>query len=172
MDYLEQKSDKNRGHIQIPKDFFYGDRYKALSPMAKLAYGLLRDRSSLSQQNGKKWIDSNGNVYIYFTVKELADLLHCSTDTAGKIMRELDAYKLIVRTRQGQGKPWRVVVMDMWWNPNNADSGYGKKRCTDPANFGRNNTNTKNIYRTNKTASPRELDEDEILAIQRAMNEE
>jgi len=45
----------------------------------------------LSPKNG--WIDGQGRVYIYFTVDEVKDRLHCAVDKAVKLMRELDSEK-------------------------------------------------------------------------------
>ena len=39
----------------------------------KLLYGILLDRISLSKKNG--WIDSDGYVYIIYTIAELQELL-------------------------------------------------------------------------------------------------
>ena len=171
-DFAKQKANKNCGNILIPKCLFYADEYKRLSPLAKLAYGFLRDRSSLSRRNGERWIDSHGSVYIYFSIKELAERFSCCEDKAGQIMKELEDHKLISRTRQGQGKPYRVVVQDVILTTKIMDSGNGKKCCPDSAKLGRNNTSKKYMYmNNNRTASQRELDQDEILAIRRSLSE-
>ena len=49
------------------------DRFASLSTDAKLLYGILLDRISLSKKNG--WIDSDGYVYIIYTIAELQELL-------------------------------------------------------------------------------------------------
>ena len=128
----------------------------------------MSDRSSLSKANGKRWVDNQGNTYIYFTVKELAERFRCSEDKAGKIMKELENYNLIVRTRQGQGKPCRVVVKSVVQSSEKAASRTKKKGFPDLANSGGNKTNKNNKYINN--LPKRELDRDEILAAQRMVN--
>ena len=46
------KADSVYGNLffQFPKILMYGDQYKALSPMAKLAYMVLKDRLEYSSQ--------------------------------------------------------------------------------------------------------------------------
>ena len=53
-----------------------------LSHTARLLYGLLLDRSTLSQKNG--WQDSEGRTYIVYPVSEITEMLdkgnaHCRT---------------------------------------------------------------------------------------------
>ena len=49
---------------RIPKLLISDDRFRAISTEAKLLYGLMLDRMSLSIKNG--WIDNEDRVYIYF----------------------------------------------------------------------------------------------------------
>ena len=48
--------------FSIPKALFTEKEFASLSTDAKLLYGILLDRISLSKKNG--WIDSDGYVYI------------------------------------------------------------------------------------------------------------
>ena len=82
-----------------------------LSIEAKLLYGMMIDRMDLSQKNG--WLDEQGRVYIFFTIDEIKDRLHCANDKAMKLMRELDSDKgigLIKSVRQGLGNPNLIYV--------------------------------------------------------------
>ena len=45
--------------------------FRRLSTDAKLLYGLMLDRMSLSMRNG--WMDDDGHVYIYFTLEEACE---------------------------------------------------------------------------------------------------
>ena len=47
---------------RIPKLLFTDERYRPVSTDAKMLYGLLLDRLSLSEKNG--WKDERGRVYI------------------------------------------------------------------------------------------------------------
>ena len=98
--------------LRIPKVLMTEPPFKGISTDAKLLYGLMLDRMSLSAKNG--WKDSNERVYIYFTLDEVCDHLCCKTDKAVKLFAELDADKgvgLIERIKQGQGRPARIYVM-------------------------------------------------------------
>ena len=82
-----------------------------MSTDAKLLYGLLLDRMGLSSRNG--WFDSQGRVFIYYTLEEIQEDLNCGRDKAMKLLAELDTPKgvgLIQRVRQGQGRPTLIYV--------------------------------------------------------------
>ncbi len=49
--------------IRIPKVMLTEDRFSSLSLSAKILYGLLLDRMSLSAGNG--WVDEENRVYCY-----------------------------------------------------------------------------------------------------------
>lgn len=77
----------------------------------ELLYGILLDRISLSKKNG--WIDSDGYVYIIYTIAELQDLLRMSHTTVTKLLYELDSVHgigLIERYRQGNNRPSVIYV--------------------------------------------------------------
>ena len=98
--------------FRIPKILMTEPYFDSLSTDAKLLYGLMLDRMSLSRENG--WVDEEQRVYIYFTLEDTCEYLHCKTDKAVKLFAELDMDKgfgLIKRIRQGQGKPSRIYVM-------------------------------------------------------------
>ena len=103
---------------RIPKLLITDARFQGLSTDAKLLYGLMLDRMSLSMKNS--WLDNDGNVYIYFPVEEIMALLHCRSEKAAKLLAELDTKKgigLIERIRQGQGKPTKIYVKNFAGNP-------------------------------------------------------
>lgn len=90
---------------RIPKVLFACQYFKALSCEAKILYGLLLDRMSLSVKN--RWFDSENRVYIIFTIEEVMESLSCSRQKAVKTMAELDTDKgigLVEKRRLGMGK--------------------------------------------------------------------
>ena len=93
---------------RIPKLLFTDKRFFGLSTDAKLLYGLLLDRMSLSVKNG--WADADGRVYIIFTLAEIQKSLGCVEKSAVKYMKELEKIGLIEKERQGQGKPTLIYV--------------------------------------------------------------
>lgn len=97
--------------FRIPSQLVSHLRFKGLSADAKLLYGMLLNRMSLSAKNG--WQDDDGRVYIYFTVKEVCEAIGCGRNKAIRLLAEQDASKgigLIERIKQGQGKPDRIFV--------------------------------------------------------------
>ena len=68
--------------FRIPKLLITEPYFRRLSTDAKLLYGLMLDRMSLSMRNG--WMDDDGHVYIYFTLEEACEQLCCKTDKAGQ----------------------------------------------------------------------------------------
>ena len=89
---------------RIPKALFTDPAYRGISTDAKVLYGLLLDRMSLSARND--WLDEQGRVYIVFTLEEIMDSLSCGNKKAVGLLRELETEAgLIERRRQGLGKP-------------------------------------------------------------------
>lgn len=85
------------------------ERFWNISADAKMLYGILLDRMSLSAKNG--WIDKNGRVYIIFTIDEAKMALNCAEQKAIKLLSELKKKAgLIERKRQGLGKPNLIYV--------------------------------------------------------------
>ena len=90
---------------RIPKVLFTDSYFKDLSSDAKILYGLMLDRMSLSIKN--QWFDEKNRAYIYFSIEDIMELLNCGRNKAIKSMRELDdetGIGLIEKRRQGFGK--------------------------------------------------------------------
>ena len=51
---------------RVPRLLIKDERFKGLSSDAKLLYGLMLDRMSLSMKNG--WLDDENRAYIIYTV--------------------------------------------------------------------------------------------------------
>ncbi len=96
---------------RIPKILFTDSIFKDLSCEAKILYGLMLDRMSLSIKN--KWFDDQGRVYIIFTVMDVREYLGCCRQTAINLLAELDTDKgigLIEKKRLGFGKANIIYV--------------------------------------------------------------
>lgn len=134
---------------RVPKVLFTDKRFKCLSTDAKLVYGMLLDRSSLSRENS--WIDEEGRVYIKFSLKSLQDAMGCSEKSATKYFQELESIGIIDRIKQGQGKP-AIIYVKTYKPPNNLlvkdRNNYGSRAedftGQDPKNLPSNNTNYNN----------------------------
>ena len=110
-EYFRAEESDQFSFFRIPKALFSEKEFASLSTDAKLLYGILLDRISLSKKNG--WIDSDGYVYIIYTIAELQELLRMSHTTVTKLLYELDSVHgigLIERYRQGNNRPSVIYV--------------------------------------------------------------
>ena len=111
LSYFYGKESEQFSFYKIPKLLFTEEYYKEISVEAKVLYGLMLDRMSLSMKN--QWLDEEGRAYIYFSLEDIMESLGCSNKKAITIMKELDVEAgigLIEKRRQGQGKPTIIYV--------------------------------------------------------------
>lgn len=108
MGSTKQEGREHIAFLQIPKVLFVNQQFKGMSVGAKLLYGILLDRTSLSADNG--WKDSRKRIFVYYTIDSVSQMLGCSDKTAMKLLREIEVKGLIERQHQGQGKPDRILV--------------------------------------------------------------
>ena len=96
---------------RIPKALFQDEYFRNLSSDAKILYGLMLDRMSLSIKN--QWFDAENRAYIYFSIEDIMELLNCGRNKAIKSLQELDSETgigLIEKKRQGFGKTNIIYV--------------------------------------------------------------
>lgn len=168
-DYFYEGQADQYVFYRIPKILIVEDFFSELSTDAKLLYGLLLDRVSLSASSG--WIDDQKRVYIIYTLKSIERDLHCCEKTAVKLLKELEQWKLIERVRQGQGKPSLVYVKNFFGPLQNIQfktsniysSGPVNVTAQDQEKIQGNNTNKNNINinNTNPILSGTDVDKDE-----------
>ena len=117
LDYYYGTEAEQYSFYRVPKTLLTDSRYKGVSIEAKVLYGLLLDRMSLSVRNG--WMDKDRRVYIYFTQEDAMALMSCGKDKATRLFRELDqgGIGLIERKKQGQGRPTRIYVKNFTLPP-------------------------------------------------------
>ena len=115
-------------HIKIPKALFKNPKYANISPLAKLLYGFLLDRTSLSYASGTQWQDNTGNFFVYFPLSEISERLSCGHDKATAILKELAESGLIRRTRQKPGSPYKITVLPFDSNPGKTDTSKRRNR--------------------------------------------
>ena len=80
-----------------------------ISETAKLIYIVLLDRARISQAKGG-WADENGNVFIFYPIRDLAKTIHKSEMSVKTALSALEKCGLILRKRQGVGKANRIYV--------------------------------------------------------------
>ena len=96
---------------RVPRLLIKDERFKGLSSDAKLLYGLMLDRMSLSMKNG--WLDDENRAYIIYTIDNMMEDLGCARATCVKVIKELDSDNgigLIEKKRRGLGKPDIIYV--------------------------------------------------------------
>jgi len=115
-DYFYGEQSEAYAFYRTPKVFFTDERFRGLSSDAKILYGILLDRVSMSSRN--KWLDEAGRVYVYMTLSSIENSLGCCRQKACNQLSELEDFGLIERKRQGQGKPTRIYVKNfiVVWN--------------------------------------------------------
>ena len=108
LDYYYGNEAEQYSFYRIPKTLLTDPRYKSVSIEAKVLYGLLLDRMSLSVKNN--WMDIEKRIYIYFTLENVMCMMDCGHNKAVRLFAELDSTGLIERVKQGQGRPTRIYV--------------------------------------------------------------
>lgn len=122
-DYYRGMEAEQYSFYRVPKILFTAECFKELSCEAKILYGLLLDRMSLSVKN--HWLDEEERVYIIFTIEEIAELLNCGTQKAVKLLKELDSEKgigLIEKKRLGLGRPNVIYVKNFLVQKNDEEN--------------------------------------------------
>ena len=145
-DYFRGMEAEQYSFYRVPKVLFTAECFKSLSCEAKVLYGLMLDRMSLSIKNC--WFDEEDRVYIIFTVEEIAELLNCGTQKAVKLMKELDSNQgigLIEKKRLGLGKPNVIYVKNFLVKEKNS-SEQEEKTLENPENTQNSeNHNSRNV---------------------------
>lgn len=161
--FYTEKEEVTLRFYQTPKGLFKNPKYLGLSLGPKLMYSILRDRLDLSIKND--WKDSNGFIYLVFSIEELSELLEINKETVITYKRELIKYGLIVDKRLGQGKSNLIYILKPEIKEfQNTENPYSRERKnsilengkSDPIDTNVNNTKRENnvkgdaIFKTNK----------------------
>ena len=95
-------------YVPLPRFLLQDETLWEISNDAKVLYALLLDRASISRQNG--YVEPDGTIRLYFTVEQAQAKLHRSRQSATRIFRELEYSGLIVRRKQGLGRPALITL--------------------------------------------------------------
>lgn len=129
--------------IKVDKRLFKPP-YHDLKPDCKLAYALLTDRHSLSVNN--EFVDEAGKTCVRFTEESMGDMLCCSRQKAGRIMRELQDRNMVTRYLASPGEAYYIyplpLLQDVISTCDIAEHG-------DVTAGDRNNTDTSNTETSN-----------------------
>ena len=80
LSYFYGKEADQFSFYKIPKLLFTEEYFKKISVEAKVLYGLMLDRMSLSMKN--QWMDDEGRAYIYYSLEDIMEALGCSNKKA------------------------------------------------------------------------------------------
>ena len=89
--------------IRIPKIMLTDKTFSDLSLQAKVLYGVLLDRMSLSRKNG--WLDAENRVFIIYQIGEIQKDLGFSKKKSIDLLAELEKFGLLEKKRRGHGLP-------------------------------------------------------------------
>ncbi|MGP1412244.1 MAG: replication initiator protein A, partial [Peptoanaerobacter stomatis] len=99
--YYYGKEAEQFSFFKIPKLLFTDKTFSVISSDAKVLYGILLDRMSLSMKNS--WLDEENRVFIIFTIDEIGKTMNIGRNKAINIMKELQDFGLIEKKRRGLG---------------------------------------------------------------------
>lgn len=83
---------------RLPKALITDARFKGITNNAKLLYGLMLDRMSLSKKRG--WLDEANKVFIKYSLNNIEEDLNVSRKTASSLLKELEEIGLIYMIQQ------------------------------------------------------------------------
>lgn len=84
--------------------------YEHLSAESRILYCAMRNRVNLSMQHPDTFRDEKGRYFIYYTLNEIIEELHCGKTSAVKYLNELKSVELVDTVKQGFGLPQRVYL--------------------------------------------------------------
>lgn len=95
-------------YMPLPRFLFQDEALRDITNDAKVLYAMLLDRASISKQNG--YVEPDGTIRLYFTVEQAQKRLHRSRQCVTRIFRELEYSGLIIRKKQGLGRPALITL--------------------------------------------------------------
>ena len=170
-DYFKGQESDMLSFYRIPKLLFTNDYFKQLCIEAKVLYGLMLDRMSLSLKN--KWFDAENRAYIYFSQQDAMEMLNCKENKIGALFKDLEQFQLIERKKQGQGKP-TIIYLKNYVQEENICQTFEKPISKEDENksnndkvsdMGKTNANYNNINNT-------DLNKNHIDQIDQTLNAE
>ena len=144
-EYFTLQENEKFVYFAVPQILFTDDKFKDLSCDAKLLYSFLLNRTGLSRKN--EWYDRDtGRVFVYYQQAEACEMLHVGKDKARRLFTELEDIGLIVRKKQGLGKPIKIYVKNF------VSAGSSAQHDSDPET--ENQTAEKPVSRPLKNRCP------------------
>ena len=113
LDYYYGIEAEQFSFYRVPRLLIKDERFKKLSSDAKLLYGLMLDRMSLSMKN--EWFDDENRAYIIYTIDSIMEDLGCAKEKAVKVLAELDSVKgigLVEKVRVNGRRSYAILQSD------------------------------------------------------------
>ena len=110
-------------HLQFPRWLVEDRRYMTLGMEAKFVYMLLFNRFQLSRHNG--WMNGEGEVFVIYTRRELAEKLNISEKRVSAAMNELRDFMLIWEKRCGRGFANQIYLASVEVSETDAAESFG-----------------------------------------------
>lgn len=121
--YINPSTARQYNYFIVPKMLISDDSFEDIDCAGKLMYSIMLNRLSLSAEHPDQYTDGQGRLFIVFPVEEMMKALHLSKPTVTKMLNQLEEHGLIVRKRQGLGKPSLIYVMDFTAAVDHSNSG-------------------------------------------------
>ena len=97
---------------KLPKDVLLPcELIGKVSERAVILYSLIRDLMRLSAEN-PQYQDDDGKPYVLFTIERVESIFHIGQTQAKAVFKELVSAGLVVRVKQGCGKPTRIYLAE------------------------------------------------------------
>ena len=128
---------------RLPKQFFEDAIYKkGLTTEAKLIYAILVDRLALSKKNN--WVNEKGEIFLYYTKKDIAEMLDISERASYRAFNSLVDMGLIKQVKQGLNRPNKIYIgmlkSDYTRTCQNGSTGHDRMAGQDLSNWQCNDT--------------------------------
>lgn len=104
LDYYYGIEAEQFSFYRVPRLLIKDERFKKLSSDAKLLYGLMLDRMSLSMKN--EWFDDENRAYIIYTIDSIMEDLGCAKEKA--VLSVM--WWCFIRTERTQAIMWIPLV--------------------------------------------------------------
>lgn len=146
-DYYYGAESEQFSFVRVPRVLFTDkEHFGSLSNDARILYGFLLERMSLSRKN--EWIDDENRVYIIFSIEEIEETMGVCHEKALNILKELDDDKgigLVKKKRRGLGLPSILYVKNFIINSGDP------AETEDPPNRAEPQESTDNIAKTSRS---------------------
>lgn len=106
--YYDKDQADQYSFIRIPRAMMTEEIFSPLSVEAKILYGFLLDKLSLSCKN--QWLDEENRAYVLYPISEIMEDMNISKKKAIASLGELTDMGLVEKKPQGFGQPSLLYV--------------------------------------------------------------